>query len=221
MEQKMSAKEIIARRIALEFKNGDLVNLGVGIPTMIPAFVPQNVDIWLESENGIIGNGPKAAVGEENPFLVDAGKQFCTIRKGGCVFSSATSFGLIRGGHLDYTVLGAFQVDEKGNLANWKVPGGKLAGMGGAMDLVTGAKKVIVATEHCTKDGDPKILQKITYPPTGIAVVDLIVTELAVIAITEKGLVLKETARGVAAEEVIAKTQAKLTVAPDMKEMPV
>ena len=218
--KELSSKEIIAKRVALEFKNGDLVNLGVGIPTLVPGFVKEDVEIWLESENGIIGNGPKASPGEEDRFLVDAGKQFCTIKKGGCTFNSTTSFGLIRGGHLDYTVLGAFQVDKDGNLANWTVPGGKLAGMGGAMDLVTGAKKVIVATEHCAKDGSPKILDKCTYPLTGIEVVDMIITELAVIEVSDKGLVLKETASGVSVEEVVSKTGTPLIISDDIKDMP-
>jgi len=217
----LTPKEIIVKRVAQVFKNGELVNLGVGIPTLIPGFLPAGVEIWLESENGIIGGGPPAAPGEEDPFFVDAGKRFCTIKPGGCTFNTPTSFGIIRGGHLDYTVLGAFQVDQKGNLANWRVPGGKLAGMGGAMDLVAGAKKVIVATEHCSKDGTSKILKECTYPLTGLGVVDMIVTELALIEVTDKGLVLKETAPGVSVEEVVSKTDAELIIADDVKEMPI
>jgi len=218
---KLSAREIIAKRIALEFKDGMLVNLGVGIPGLIPLFLPAGVNIWLESENGIIGFGEPAKPGEEDKYFVDASKQFTTIKPGGSIFDSAMSFGIIRGGHLDYTVLGALQVDEEGNLANWIVPGGKLAGMGGAMDLVTGARKVIVATEHCSKDGKSKILKKCTFPLTGIKCVDLIVTDLAMIEVTPHGLLLKEVAPGVPVEEVIAKTEATLFVPDYVKVMPV
>ena len=215
----MDIREMIARRIALDFKDGMLVNLGVGIPTLIPSFLPPNVTVWLESENGIIGFNGAAKKGEEYSFFIDASKAFTTILPGGCIIDSALSFGLIRGGHLEYTVLGALQVDEEGNLANWIVPGGRLAGMGGAMDLVTGAKKVIIATEHCSKDGKPKILKKCTFPLTGIKVVDIIVTDLAYIEVTDKGLVLKEVAPGVSVQDVIAKTEASLIIPPNVPEM--
>lgn len=215
----LSAKDKIAKRIAQDFKNGELVNLGVGVPGLVPKYLPESVKVWLQAENGIIGGGPEAAPGEEDPYCVDASKLFCTILPGGSTFDSATSFGLIRGGHLDYTVLGAFQVDQEGNLANWVVPGGKLAGMGGAMDLVTGAKKVIVATEHTTRDGKPKILKKCFFPLTGAKVVDYIVTELAYIEVTNEGLVLKEIASGVTVEEVISKTEAKLIIDDNIKIM--
>jgi len=218
---RLSSKELIAKRIAMEFKDGQLVNLGVGIPTLVPKYLPENVEVWLEAENGIIGAGPPAEEGEEDVFCVDASKVFCTIKTGGCTFDSMTSFGLIRGGHLEYTVLGAFQVDKYGNIANWSVPGGRLAGMGGAMDLVTGAKKVIVATEHCTKDGSPKIMDKCTFPLTGAGVVKYIVTELAFIEVTDKGLLLREVAPGVTKEEVIEKTGADMIIADDLKVMPV
>ena len=217
----LTKKELIAKRIAMFFKDGELANLGVGIPTMVPAFLPEGVEVWLEAENGIIGGGAPAAPEAVDPFFKDAGDKFCTILPGGCCFNSAMSFGLIRGGHLAYTVLGAMQVDQEGNLANWVVPGGKMAGMGGAMDLVAGAKKVIVATEHCSKDGKPKILKKCTFPLTGEKVVDHIVTELAVIDVTPEGLVLREVAPGVTADEVIAKTEAPLIMAADLKTMPV
>lgn len=215
----MDIRELIARRIAKDFKDGMLVNLGVGIPTLIPNYLPPNVNVWLESENGIIGFNGVAKKGEEYPFFIDASKAFTTIRPGGCIIDSTLSFGVIRGGHLDCTVLGALQVDEEGNLANWIVPGGRLAGMGGAMDLVTGAKKVIIATEHCSKDGKSKILKKCTFPLTGIKVVDIIVTDLAYIEVTEKGLVLKEVAPGVSVQDVIAKTEASLIVPPNVPEM--
>lgn len=214
-----TGREKIAKRVAQMFRDGELVNLGVGIPTMVPAFLPEGVEVWLEAENGIIGGGPPAPEGEEDFFFKDAGDNYCTILPGGCTFNSATSFGLIRGGHLAYTVLGAMQVDEKGSLANWIVPGGKMAGMGGAMDLVAGAKKVIVATEHCARDGSPKILKQCTFPLTGERVVDYIVTELAFLEVTEQGLVLREIAEGVTLEEVRAKTEASLLVADDLKVM--
>lgn len=215
----LKPREIIAKRIALEFKDGNLVNLGVGIPGLVPQYLPEGVKVWLHAENGMIGGGPPAAKGEEDPFLVDASKLFCTILPGGCVFNSAMSFGIIRGGHLDYTVLGALQVDQQGNLANWIVPGGKLAGMGGAMDLVVGAKTVIVATEHCSKDGESKILKECTFPLTGAKVVDYIVTDLAFMEVTEKGLILKEVAPGVSVDYVLSKTEADMIVDPKIKEM--
>jgi len=215
----LKPRDIIAKRIALEFKDGDLVNLGVGIPGLVPQFLPEGVEVWLHAENGMIGGGPPAKPGEEDPFFVDASKLFCTILPGGSVFDSSLSFGIIRGGHLDYTILGALQVDQKGNLANWVVPNGKLAGMGGAMDLVVGAKNVIVATDHCTKDGEPKILKKCTFPLTGANVVDYIVTELAFIEVTEKGLVLKEVAPGVSTTDVLSNTEAELIIDPQLKEM--
>lgn len=215
----LTGKQKIAKRVAQLFKDGELANLGVGIPTLVPAFLPEGVEVWLEAENGIIGGGPPAVPGEEDFFFKDAGDKYCTILPGGCTFNSATSFGLIRGGHLDYTILGAMQVDQHGNLANWIVPGGKMAGMGGAMDLVTGAKKVIVATEHCARDGSPKILKECTFPLTGEKVVDFIVTELAFIEVTDQGLVLCEVAPGVTPEEVVSKTGAPLTIAKDLKVM--
>jgi 3-oxoacid CoA-transferase B subunit len=217
----MDARDIIAKRIAADFRDGMLVNLGVGIPTRIPRFLPPDIAVWLESENGIIGFGPPAARGEEDRYFVDASKSFTTILPGGSVFDSALSFGLIRGGHLDYTILGALQVDQEGNLANWIVPGGRLAGMGGAMDLVSGARTVVVATEHCAKDGSPKILKRCTFPLTGARVVDLIVTELAYIVVTKQGLALKETAPGVSVDEVISKTGAALIVPDKVSVMPV
>lgn len=212
-------RDVIARRVAMELKDGMLVNLGVGIPTRVPRFLPPGVAVWLESENGIIGFGPPAAPGREDRYFVDAGKSFATVLPGGSIIDSALSFGLIRGGHLDITVLGALQVDEKGNLANWVVPGGKLAGMGGAMDLVSGARRVIVATEHCARDGSPKILKACTFPLTGAGVVDTIVTELAVVSVTDEGLVLTEVAPGTTVEEVVAKTEAHLLIPTEPRTM--
>ena len=215
----LNTKQKIASRVARMFKDGELVNLGVGIPTLVPAFLPEGVEVWTQAENGIIGGGPPAAPGEEDLWFKDAGDRYCTLLPGGCTFNSATSFGLIRGGHLAYTVLGAMQVDKEGNLANWIVPGGKMAGMGGAMDLVTGAKKVIVATEHCARDGSPKIMEKCTFPLTGQKVVDYIVSELAFIEVTQDGLVLREIAPDVTVDEVLAKTGTQLKVAEDLKIM--
>jgi acetate CoA/acetoacetate CoA-transferase beta subunit len=211
-----NAKEIIARRVAAELKDGELVNLGIGLPTMVPNYLSPDVSIVLQSENGFVGLGP---VTEPDPDLCNAGGVPAGIIPGGATFDSFMSFNLIRGGHVDVTVLGALQVDEKGNLANWMVPGKMVPGMGGAMDLVVGAKKVIVAMEHCAKDGSPKILKNCDLPLTAKGVITLIVTELGVIRVTPEGLVLEETAPGVTIADVIAKTEAKLTVSPSLKTM--
>ncbi|MCG8514673.1 MAG: 3-oxoacid CoA-transferase subunit B [Halanaerobiales bacterium] len=212
----MEPREKIASRIAREFKDGDLVNLGIGMPTMVANYLPAGIAITLQSENGFVGLGPTPPVGEEDPDLTNAGGQPVSIKAGGAVFDSATSFVIIRGGHLDVTVLGALQVDQQGNLANWMVPGKLVPGMGGAMDLTVGAKKVIVATTHLTKKGEPKILKECTLPLTASKQVDLIVTELAVVEVTEDGLLLKEIAAGVEVTEVIAKTAADLEISPDL-----
>jgi acetate CoA/acetoacetate CoA-transferase beta subunit len=212
----MNSKEIIARRIAQELKNGDVVNLGIGLPTMVGNYLPKGVTIYLQSENGFIGLAP---VKEVDPDLVNAGGQPVGIIPGGAIFDSCTSFMLIRGGHVDATVLGGLQVDGHGNLANWMVPGKMVPGMGGAMDLVSGAKKVIVGMEHTSKDGESKILVACDLPLTGKGVVNLIVTELAVMRVTMEGLHLDEVAPGVTAEDVIAKTKAKLIVSPNLTTM--
>jgi len=212
-------KIFIAKRVAQEFKDGDLINLGIGLPTLVANYFPPHTKIWLQSENGFIGMGPKPKEDEFDPDIADAGGNPVTLVKGACCFDSATSFALIRGGHLDATVLGALQVDEEGNLANWLIPGKLVPGMGGAMDLVVGAKRVIVATEHNLKDGSPKILHKCTLPLTALHVVDLIVTELAVIDVTEDGLVLREVAPYTTIEEVIERTEANLIVPKEVKEM--
>jgi acetate CoA/acetoacetate CoA-transferase beta subunit len=209
----LSVKEQIAKRVADFFEDGELVNLGVGLPSIIPSFIPENKHIWFLADNGMIGGVPLEEGEEVDPFVKDAGDNYSRLIPGGCYLSSADSFGVVRGGHLDYTVLGAMQVDGKGNIANWMVPGGKMSGMGGAMDLVTGAKQVIVAMEHCTRDGKPKILKECTFPLTGMNCVNWIVTELCVFKVTDKGLVLTETAEGVTVDEIRQKTEADFTPA--------
>ncbi len=214
----MDAKEYIARRVALELKDGDIVNLGIGLPTLVANYLPSGVNITLQSENGFLGLGP---ITEPHKYLVNAGGKPCGIVPGAAMFDSAFSFVLIRGGHVDACVLGGLEVDEEGNLANWMVPGKMVPGMGGAMDLVTGSRKVIVAMEHCAKEDAPKILKKCRLPLTASGKVKLIVTELAVIEVSKNGLTLLEHAPGVSVEEIQKKTEAKLIVSPNLKPIPV
>ena len=216
---KEARKELMVKRVAKEFKNGDVVNLGIGIPTLVANHIPEGVEIILQSENGFVGIGPAPAEGREDKDVVNAGGKPVTILPGGACFDSAMSFAIIRGGHLAATVLGALEVDQHGNLANWMVPGKMVPGMGGAMDLVTGARKVIVVTEHVTKDGAPKVLKQCRLPLTAKGKVSLIVSDMAVMEVTKKGLVLKEIAPGVTLDELRAATEAEYTVAPDLKEM--
>jgi acetate CoA/acetoacetate CoA-transferase beta subunit len=215
--QLLDAKTIIAKRVALELKQGDVVNLGIGLPTMVANYLPQEINVILHSENGFVGLAP--INGPIDPNLVNAGGQPAGCIPGGAMFDSTMSFALIRGGHVDVTVLGGLQVDIEGNLANWMVPGKMIPGMGGAMDLVVGAKKVIIAMEHCAKDGSAKILNKCTLPLTGKAVVTKIVTELGVFFIGKDSMVLEEIAEGVTIETIRMKTEAKFTVSSELKPM--
>ena len=216
----MDAQTIIAKRIARELQSGMLVNLGIGIPTLVANYLPDGLNVFFQSENGLIGTGQMAEEGMEQPFLTDAGGRPVTALPGASTFDSAMSFGLIRGGHVDMTVLGGLQVDAKGHLANWMIPGKMVPGMGGAMDLVTGAKRVIVAMQHTAK-GKPKILEKCTLPLTSIRPVDLVVTDMAVIAFPNGRATLMETAPGVSVTDVIANSEAELVVPNSVPEMKV
>lgn len=213
------SREQIAQRAAQELQNGFAVNLGIGIPTLVANYIRPGVEILIHAENGVLGCGPLAPEGSEDPDLINAGAQYITLLPGTCCFDSALSFAMIRGGHLDMTILGGFQVSARGDLANWMIPGRGYGNIGGAMDLVNGAKRVIVTMEHCARNGKPKLVETCTYPLTGVGCVNMVITDLAVVVVTSEGLLLQEVAPGITPETVQAHTGAPLRLADQVQEM--
>ena len=218
-QKDVEKRERIVKRIARDLRDGFYVNLGIGLPTLVANYVPAGIEVVLQSENGMLGIGPFPLEGEEDADLINAGKETVTEIPGTAYFSSADSFAMIRGGHIDLSVLGAMEVDQEGNLANWMIPGKVVKGMGGAMDLVAGARRTVIAMEHTTREGAPKILKRCTLPLTGLKVVNTIVTEMAYITVTPQGLVLEEVAEGLTADDVQKVTEARLIVSPNLKTM--
>jgi 3-oxoacid CoA-transferase subunit B len=219
-DKDLDKRERIVKRVAAELRDGFYVNLGIGLPTLVANYVPRGINVVLQSENGMLGIGPYPIEGEEDPDLINAGKETISEMPGTSYFSSADSFAMIRGGHIDLSVLGAMEVDEKGSLANWMIPGKMVKGMGGAMDLVAGARRVVVAMEHTTHEGQSKILKQCALPLTGVKVVNTIVTEMAYIRVTPKGLLLEEISPGLTFDDVQRATEATLIASPRLKTMP-